>query len=414
MDPEQVLSLATSGSIHESQDLDEMTLTSNLTQPTFNHDLLSVNSSSNMVTSPSSMMMIEEEEDEILGYASYEPDSSSAYESKETSTATHHSSNNPAKLYKSSGLQVKEATISDVQDRAQHHLFAQKATEWLSIREFDTTTECIHTLREEQYTIWATDLSQVAIPLTQEDLMMHMHTSSSSSPPQMIPDKLAIVFGTESVGCTQEILQKSDLRVYLPLYGYADSLNLSVAVALVLHQLFTLDPSLHGAMPEEERVHLRRKWYTKLAKQRILTSSQKQQMKRLVSKIQKLERLQAKVETESTKYTIQQRESILMGLGELDDLRLKLQTLQYELDVMSRQSIEDLVLHPPEPLDDMRRADEHRITYISKNMRRKNEDVWADMPAIQYVNTTSQDKSSCSLFRSRVLMDTTSLDTILK
>ena len=51
-----------------------------------------------------------------------------------------------------------------------------------------------------------------------------------------VPEKLAIAFGTESVGCTEELLQAADLRVYLPLRGFADSLNLSVAAALVLHQ----------------------------------------------------------------------------------------------------------------------------------------------------------------------------------
>jgi tRNA G18 (ribose-2'-O)-methylase SpoU len=52
----------------------------------------------------------------------------------------------------------------------------------------------------------------------------------------MVPEKLAIAFGTESVGCTEELLQAADARVYLPLRGFADSLNLSVAAALVLHQ----------------------------------------------------------------------------------------------------------------------------------------------------------------------------------
>ena len=34
----------------------------------------------------------------------------------------------------------------------------------------------------------------------------------------------------------RELLQAADERVYLPLRGFADSLNLSVAAALVLHQ----------------------------------------------------------------------------------------------------------------------------------------------------------------------------------
>jgi len=403
----------------------DMTPTCNIIQPTWNHDLFWIeNSSTNRIQNSTRPM--EQEDNEIIGDISFLAADSSItdggvdnYDDYNGKDSSIHSTMDKThiKLYKSNGLEVRNATTVDLQDRAQHHLFAKKATEWLSIREFDTTSECIDALRQEEYTIWSTDLSQVAIPLTLEDLRMHLypnhlpsHVSLSSHP--IIPDKLAIVFGTESVGCTQEILQKSDLRVYLPLYGFADSLNLSVAVALVIHQLFTLDPSLRGAMTHEERYHLRRIWYTKLARQRILTSSQKQQMKRLVSKIYRLEKLQSRVETESTKGSIQQQnDSVVGGLKELDDLRSKLQILQQELDTLSRQSIEDLILHPPEPLDDMRRADEHRISYVSKNTRKRNETIWVDMPAVQYVDTTSQENKSCGLFRSQILLDT-SFDSI--
>ena len=45
-----------------------------------------------------------------------------------------------------------------------------------------------------------------------------------------IPESLAIVFGSESVGCSDTMLEAADKRVYLPLHGFADSLNLSVSV----------------------------------------------------------------------------------------------------------------------------------------------------------------------------------------
>ena len=46
------------------------------------------------------------------------------------------------------------------------------------------------------------------------------------------PKKLALCFGTESTGATPYLLEQADKRVYLPLTGFADSLNLSVAAAL--------------------------------------------------------------------------------------------------------------------------------------------------------------------------------------
>lgn len=44
-----------------------------------------------------------------------------------------------------------------------------------------------------------------------------------------IPERMAIVFGSETVGCSDTMLKEADKRVYLPLHGFADSLNLSVS-----------------------------------------------------------------------------------------------------------------------------------------------------------------------------------------
>ena len=155
------------------------------------------------------------------------------------------------------GRVVKDASKSEVKDRALHHLFAQRATEWLEVHEYDSTTECLKALRKDGYQVWATDLSQEAVCLEREDLLAARglgEGEDEDGDANPIPDKLAIVFGTEAVGCTAEMLREADMRVYLPLRGFADSLNLSVATALVVHHLFLLDPTLIGDMSEEERL----------------------------------------------------------------------------------------------------------------------------------------------------------------
>lgn len=53
-----------------------------------------------------------------------------------------------------------------------------------------------------------------------------------------IPPKLAIVIGRESDGVSQEMLREADKRIFLPMYGFTESFNLSVATALVLSRLF--------------------------------------------------------------------------------------------------------------------------------------------------------------------------------
>jgi tRNA C32,U32 (ribose-2'-O)-methylase TrmJ len=54
-----------------------------------------------------------------------------------------------------------------------------------------------------------------------------------------VPGRLAIVMGTESTGVSPELLAAADRRIYLPMRGFADSLNLSVAAALVLQKVLS-------------------------------------------------------------------------------------------------------------------------------------------------------------------------------
>ena len=86
-----------------------------------------------------------------------------------------------------------------------------------------------------------------------------------------LPDRVALVFGTESVGVTNTFLENADRRVYLPLHGFADSLNVSVSVALILQRIFELATSSPrgsclGDMESAERQCLREAWYSTLAR----------------------------------------------------------------------------------------------------------------------------------------------------
>jgi tRNA G18 (ribose-2'-O)-methylase SpoU len=162
--------------------------------------------------------------------------------------------------------------------RYEHNMFAKQATEWVTLREFATTAECVAALRQDGRTVWATDLSQHAVCLTRAALeaadaaghgATHPASSRDGAARDVVPQRLAIVFGTESVGCTAEILAAADRRVYLPLRGFADSLNLSVAAALVLQQLFHLCPAAVASMPDDERHALRASWFPKVSVSRI-------------------------------------------------------------------------------------------------------------------------------------------------
>lgn len=72
--------------------------------------------------------------------------------------------------------------------------------------------------------------------------------------------------GREADGVSQEMLNAADARVYLPMFGFNDSLNLSVATAMVLQQLFAMCPEARGDLSDQRRAALRAVWYARLAR----------------------------------------------------------------------------------------------------------------------------------------------------
>ena len=293
------------------------------------------------------------------------------------------------KLKRSTGALVKKASESEKKDRVMHHLYAKKATEWIAVSDFDDTKSCVDKLRKDGYQIWATDLGQVAVCLDEEGL-------PKSNGGKLIPNKLAIVFGTEAVGCSTEMLNAADLRVYLPLRGFADSLNLSVATALVVHQLFVLDPTLVGGMSEKERRSLRQAWFAKLASQRMLCAKDKKRRNKLVAYLRQCddiaklklagEKLEPQQIVKMSKQTAKQKE-----LDEIDD----------KLVVDSQLAVKHLVDNPPLPITDMRRADEHRGCFVGKNTKSSHADAWADMPATANIQVAHNVTST--YFRQRAI-----------
>lgn len=141
-----------------------------------------------------------------------------------------------------------------------HTSYARGATKWITVRCFATTTELINELHKENREIWTTDLSQHAEPL-----VLSSPSLSSSSKTKDIP-QIALCFGTELAGASVELLAASTRRVYLPLSGFADSLNLSVAVALVLQRVLDIYPGMVGFMSVKEKATVRTRFYSEMAR----------------------------------------------------------------------------------------------------------------------------------------------------
>ena len=98
---------------------------------------------------------------------------------------------------------------------------AMGAEQWVDVNRYGTTSECISKLKEMGYTIMATT----------------PHDDS-----QLLPDfepktKTALFFGTEKEGLSEEVMQKADGFLKIPMVGFSESLNVSVSVAIIIQEL---------------------------------------------------------------------------------------------------------------------------------------------------------------------------------
>lgn len=98
---------------------------------------------------------------------------------------------------------------------------AMGAQKWVDIHRYDTTESCIHKLRSRGYRIVAT----------------RPH-GTSQTPDQLPLDRpIALFFGTEKEGLSEQVLRQADAAVCIPMVGFTESLNISVAAAILLYEL---------------------------------------------------------------------------------------------------------------------------------------------------------------------------------
>jgi tRNA (guanosine-2'-O-)-methyltransferase len=151
---------------------------------------------------------------------------------------------------------------SDAQEDMLHTAFAKSAQRWLTVREFSCHQDCVAALRAEGRKVWVTALEQRADVLAPGAPWLHQ--------PEALPQRLAIVLGAEEGGVSEGFKKAADRLVYFPLCGFAESLNVSVAAALIVQMLLQMQRQAYSAAemrlsPREEEA-LREDWYVKLAR----------------------------------------------------------------------------------------------------------------------------------------------------
>ncbi|MBF7090069.1 RNA methyltransferase [Flavobacterium sp. ALJ2] len=98
---------------------------------------------------------------------------------------------------------------------------AMGAQKWVDINKFDNISNCVGTLRNKGYQIIATT------PHENDCLLEDFDITKPS----------ALFFGTERDGLSEEILQKADGFLKIPMVGFTESLNISVSAAIIIQNL---------------------------------------------------------------------------------------------------------------------------------------------------------------------------------
>lgn len=129
---------------------------------------------------------------------------------------------------------------------------------WMDLHRYhdnsvDNTAVCYAKLKAEGYTILATSPDEDGESVHDIDLS---------------EGKLAIVFGNELRGCSRYATEHAHKKIRIPMYGFTESLNISVCVGMCLN---TVIPKLHqSALPfhltEQEKQNIRLNWFRKMVR----------------------------------------------------------------------------------------------------------------------------------------------------
>ena len=103
-------------------------------------------------------------------------------------------------------------------------LASSSANKWVDYKIFDSTQACFDQLKTDGYTSYATVLKAEAKSIYQSNFAKS-------------EEKIAIVFGNEHAGLSQEAIELSDNLVTIPMNGMIQSLNLSVTAAIFLFEI---------------------------------------------------------------------------------------------------------------------------------------------------------------------------------
>lgn len=125
---------------------------------------------------------------------------------------------------------------------------SSSAANWLTVHQFTSAEECFLQLRSKYRRILTTHLSSDAVSLYNVDFC----------------EPIALVFGNEHAGVSDEIRELADGNFLIPQVGMILSLNISVACAVTLYEAYRQKSVAghYGAtkLPDHQISELKKQW----------------------------------------------------------------------------------------------------------------------------------------------------------
>ena len=129
------------------------------------------------------------------------------------------------------------------------------AGRWIDIHNYGSenqSEDCMKQLKNQRYKIVATT----------------PHTEAFTINDLPLDQPLAFFFGTEQEGLSESVLQHADYQVKIPMFGFTESFNISVSVAILLNTIRKrlVDSDIKWKLSIDEQTSLKIEWCKKILK----------------------------------------------------------------------------------------------------------------------------------------------------
>ncbi|QAA80641.1 TrmH family RNA methyltransferase [Aequorivita sp. H23M31] len=139
-------------------------------------------------------------------------------------------------------LHVVEERVSKRIDKE----IAMGAQKWVSLNRYNSIKDCIKSLRDSGYQIVATT----------------PHNNSTLLHEFDFTKKSAFFFGKENDGLSDTVMENADGYLKIPMYGFTESLNISVSAAIILQSVVSHIKlsNIPWQLSEGEKLEIEMQW----------------------------------------------------------------------------------------------------------------------------------------------------------